>query len=70
MEDEISEPSKDPFDRLDDERQEEEEAVPGKRGAKKIPQQWTRVISLSTDNLQALDIYPIADDLDLNTGYK
>ena len=34
-----------------------------KRGRKMIPDQWTRVISLSTDNLNNLCTYPISTDL-------
>ena len=69
MDDEISEVSRDPVDRREDEEIDEGEGVRRGRGAPKIPPQWTRVISFSTDNLQNLQVYPIATDLLLNQGY-
>ena len=51
MDDEINELSRDPFDRRDDEEIDEGEGVKRGRGAPKIPDHWTRVISMGTDNL-------------------
>ena len=66
MEDETSELARDPVDRNDNEAVEDQEARVENRGRKKIPDQWTRVISLSTDNLNESKIFPIATDLLLN----
>ena len=70
MDDEISEPPQDPYDAMDGDAIDEEVAGRRGRGAPKIPDQWTRVISMSTDNLQDLKIYPIASDLLINQGYE
>ena len=40
--------------------------VPKKRGPKKIPEKWTRVININTDDLGVRRIYDIASDLLLN----
>ena len=36
---------------------------PEKRGAKKIPELWSRVISIFSDDLQQIQIYQTATDL-------
>jgi len=51
IEDEESELWTDPVDRQDNENIENEQAGHKKAGRPKIPEQWTRVISISTDNL-------------------
>lgn len=60
---EISEFVKDPMERLDHESVEEAKSVGTKRGRRTIPEAWTRIISISTDNLNELQIYPISTDL-------
>ena len=37
--------------------------VSKKRGRRKIPEQWSRVISLSTDDLTNLKVFELAPDL-------
>jgi len=69
IEDEDSELWTDPVDRRDGENIENEQAGQRKAGRPKIPEHWTRVISISTDNLTELKIYQIATDLLLNQGY-
>lgn len=69
MDEEISEVPNNPMDLADDEQLGEEEGIRRGRGAPKIPESWTRVISLSTDNLEAITVYPIKEDLKNNTGY-
>jgi len=69
IEDDDSEPWNDPVDRKDGENVENEQAGPSKAGRKKIPEQWTRVISISTDNLSDIKAHHIATDLLLNQGY-
>ena len=54
MDDEISEFVRDPMNLQDEEDLNQEENKGKGRGAPKIPDMWTRVISLSTDNLQNL----------------
>jgi len=39
-----------------------------KRGRKKIPECWTRVISVGCDNLTSINNYSIATDLLVNDG--
>ena len=70
IDEEISEFIQDPLERLDQESIEQEQAQPRGRGAPKIPEMWTRVISFSSDNLDNLKIYPIAPDLLLESGYE
>ena len=60
----------DPADPDDDSDSDKEQTVKSKRGRKAIPEQWTRVISLSTDNLEELKIYPLATDLLIEEGYE
>ena len=48
---EISEFVTDPVEALDADSVEETKAGGTKRGRKVIPESWTRVISMSTDNL-------------------
>jgi len=52
-----------------DSSSDQEGPLKSKRGRKAIPQQWTRVISLSTDSLEDLKLYPLATDLMLEEGY-
>ena len=61
--DEISEFVKDPIARIEEASNEEADEAPRQRGAKRIPDCWTRVINLQTDDLDDLKIYPIATDL-------
>ena len=42
----------------------EEAPVPKKRGRKKIPELWTRVISISHDQPEDLATYVVAEDLE------
>ena len=70
MDDEISEPPHDPYDGMDEDNDDGEAGPKRGRGAPKIPDQWTRVVSMSTDNLQDLKVYPISTDLLLNQGYE
>jgi len=37
--------------------------VTKKKGSRKLPEQWTRVISLSHDNVQNLETFSIETDL-------
>ena len=69
MDDEISEVQNNPMDLADEENLEEEDAVRRGRGAPRIQEHWTRVISMSTDNLQELQIYPIATDVQGFEGF-
>ena len=39
------------------------------RGRRRIPEQWTRVISVHHDDLSAIKLVALADDLKLATGY-
>ena len=66
MDDEIAEVPNNPMDLADEESVVEEEGVKRGRGAPKIPDMWTRVISMSTDNLEDLKTYIIRDELLLN----
>ena len=70
MSDETSEIPRDPIDRIDHESLEDEAVLTGKRRREKLPEMWTRVISMSNDNLQELKVYQIAPDLLLNQGYE
>ena len=68
MDEEISEVPDNPMDAADDENLEEEENVRRGRGAPRIKEHWTRVISISNDNLYDLTTYPIATDISGNVG--
>ena len=69
MDDEISEVPNNPMDLADEENLEEEDAVRRGRGAPRIKEQWTRVISMSTDDLRNHDLYVIKEELKINDGY-
>ena len=69
MDDEISEVPNNPMDLRDDENFEEEKAGHRGRGAPKIPDQWMRVISMGTDDLNTITVYPLSEDLKNNNGY-
>ena len=62
-EEEISEFVADPVEQLDADSLEEAKLTETKRGRRAIPEAWTRVISMSTDNLNNLFTYPISTDL-------
>ena len=62
-EEDISEFVRDPMERLDQESVEETKGTDTQRKSRKLPEHWTRVISLSTDNLNNLKIFPISTDL-------
>jgi len=50
----------------EDQSQDEEEIEPVKRrGRHRIPEQWTRVISLRTDNPEDYKTYPVHQDLEV-----
>ena len=63
LDDELSEFVRDPVDQMDEESAERPAEEVRGRGAPRIPDMWTRVISFSSENLQQLNIYPIATDL-------
>ena len=44
------------------------EATVSKRGRKKIPEQWSRVISLSKDDLSDLQVFELGPDLTLSNS--
>lgn len=44
------------------------DSVKSKRGRPKVPEQWSRVISLSTDNLENLKTFDLAPDLLLSNA--
>ena len=69
MDDEISEVPNNPMDLADDEHLEQEQEVRRERGAPKIPDMWTRVISMSTDDLRNITLYPISEETKINLGY-
>ena len=69
IDEEVSEFVRDPKERHDQESLEEEKKEETKRGARRIPEMWTRIISFSTDNLQDLKIFPMATDLLVKEGY-
>jgi hypothetical protein len=64
------------YDQEEEEHKSEEEddpdrsfdSVKSKRGRPKIPEHWSRVISLSNDDLNALQIYKLAPDLLLSSA--
>ena len=66
----ISEFDADPRNDEDEDSDEAPDGVKSKRGRKPIPEQWTRVISISTDNLNDLRIFPLATDLLVEQGYE
>ena len=68
-EEEISEFVADPVEQLDADSLEEAKLTETKRGRRAIPEAWTRVISMSTDNLNNLFTYPISTDLLVEQGY-
>ena len=39
------------------------------RGRRRLPEQWTRVISVHHDNLSAIEIVPLAGDLQLANAF-
>ena len=47
-----------------------EPATKKKRGKKKIPDQWSRVISISDDDLENIKIYELIPDMQLSTDAK
>jgi len=69
IDEEISEFVKDPKERHDQDSIDEDKDKGTKRGAPRVPEMWTRVISLSTDNLHDLKIFPMATDLLVKEGY-
>jgi len=69
IDEEISEFVLDPKERHDQDSVEEDKDKGTKRGAPRLPEMWTRVISFSTDNLQDLKIFPMATDLLVKEGY-
>ena len=70
IEEEISEFVQDPIQRQEEDSVEEPKKGDGKRGAKKLPDMWSRVISIGTDNLEDLKVFPLATDLLLKEGYQ
>jgi hypothetical protein len=44
--------------------------VKSKRGRPKIPEQWTRVINITTDDIENLRVYPLATDLLFGNAMK
>ena len=69
IEEEISEFVQDPAERQEQESVEEIKQGEGKRGAKKQPELWTRVISIDKDNVAFPRLFPLATDLLLKEGY-
>ena len=53
-----------------DDDEEQAVGVVTKRSRRKLPEQWTRVISLSHDDLFRLKQHPIATELLLAEGYQ
>ena len=39
------------------------------RGRRRVPEQWTRVVSVHHDDLSTIKLVALADDLMLATGY-
>ena len=64
----------DQLDQLDDEWEDEDvksiSSKQSKRGRKKIPEQWSRVINLSKDDLSELRVHELAPDLLMSNGMK
>ena len=58
------------MERLDHESVEEPEVAPRGRGAPRLPEMWTRVISFKSDDLDDLKLFPIATDLLVEQGYE
>ena len=40
------------------------------RGRRRLPELWTRVISVHHDNLSAIELVPLAGDLQLSNAYQ
>ena len=71
VEEEISEYLWNPQEQFQHEEAGEEQAEDGaKRGAKLVPEQWTRVISIFTDNLESLKVCQTSTDLLVLAGYQ
>ena len=45
-------------------------SVKSKRGRKKIEDQWSRIISISTDDLEQLNVYELAPDMLLSSAVR
>ena len=54
----------------DDVDAQEEDIIKPKRGRKAIPDRWSRVISLSSDDLSDLKVYELAPDLLMSGAMK
>ena len=61
-------------DYMDDDWEDDDDAQSvtskSKRGQKKIPEYWSRVVNISKDDLTALKIYELGPDLLLSNGMK
>jgi len=51
------------MDRIDHDSVVNAEVEEGTKKSRRLPELWTRVISISTDNLTDLKLYPISTDL-------
>ena len=62
------------LDPLDDDWEDEDDvgsvSSKSKRGRKRLPEQWSRVINLSKDDLTSLKVYELGPDLLLSNGMK
>ena len=45
-------------------------SIKSKRGRKKIEDQWSRIISISTDDLDQLDVFELAPDVLVSSDVK
>ena len=69
-EDELSEFMKDPLERANAESVDDPVETETKRKTRKLPDLWTRVISMDSDDLVNLKMHPLATDLLLREGYQ
>lgn len=69
IEEEISEIEVNPYQRNIIEEMQVQEPPKETRGRKKLPELWTRVISLSSDRLDNVRTFSIATDLLMAAGY-
>ena len=60
---ELTEFHQDPIEQADEEEISIEDATLSKRGRKKIPEKWTKVITLSTVDIHHIKLFEIASDL-------
>ena len=70
QEEEHSEFITDPVERVDQESVELDKGSDTQKKSRRLPELWTRVISISSDNLTDLKVYSIASDLLLEQGYE